>query len=481
SVWRSGLLSLRAEDRFSVRLADAFIHHVYARKKENEYALATDAYRKMLKSIGDSSHTRDERERIARRLRQLALVLPDEVRGRAGLPPSDSAITWKVVPSVRGAELLAWWRSEDPLPGTRANELLRDHLRRVAHARTEFGHPNTVYGFDERGEIYVRLGPPDHNVSVSYTSDRLTDLIYEREVGVDVRLSEFPANEFWSYGDVDRRLYYIFVQEEPGGPFTIGTVEDLLPSSLRGAFGSSRRAQQRSVYALAVLRSIYRTFGPFHPDMARRYDEVANYLQYVRSGGLEQFPNTSDRSPSVFLNRTLSQHSNEDAIAARKRRKRAPRQLSTAKQRWERLPIAVRTARFLNDDGTTRTEVYWAPRAGAFVPGKKQRETLEEKGYTEFDDVLVQFTATQETAAYRDRVINRKNYRLTNVGGNESTIPAQTFSTQRGDSTLYHLGLQWDAYLFNAAKQRVGPKLKVATRRRDSLRALSNDPDQLEV
>lgn len=479
-VWRSGLLSLLAHDRFSVRLADAFVHNVCVQQKQSDYALAADAYREMLRRSGEMTHGEEERERLAQRLRQLALVLPEDVRRRARLPESDTAITAETIPTVRGDELLVWWRSEDPLPATRSNEQLYEHLQRVAHALDEYGHPAAVYGFDERGEIYVRLGPPDHDVSVNFSDSRMTDLIYEQEVGVDVNFSDFPANEFWSYGNVDRRLYYVFVQEETNGPFTIGTVEDLLPRTLRAAYGSSRRAQQRSVYALSILRSIYRTYSPFHPNMARRHDEVANYLQYVRTGGLEQF-NNNERPPTTFLNSTLKRDDNRDAVASRRRRERAPRQLSTTKRNYDQLSLAVRTARFLTDDGLTRTEVYWAPEAGAFFLEEEQREPLEEEGYGSFNDFLVRFTATQEEPAYQDRVINRENYRVTDVGDETSTIPAQTFSTQRGDSTLYHLSLQWDQYLIDTGEQSVGPKVQVATERHDSLRALDDGPKTLEI
>lgn len=482
-VWRSGLLALQASPHSSIRLADTFVQHVYEEENESNYLLAGDAYRLMLEQIGTSSLTRDEEERLARRLRHLGLVLPEKTRRRAGLPSSDADITPNRVSGVRGQALLTWWRSQDPLPATRVNEQLHEHLQRVAHSLEEYGHSSSVYGFDERGEIYVRLGPPDEDVTVNFTETRLTDRIYERKVGVDVSPSDFPANEFWSYGQVDRRLYYIFVQEQPGDPYTIGTVRDLLPRTLRSAYGSSRRAQQRSIYALSALRAIYRKYSPFHPNMARRHDEVANYLQYVTSGGQEQFNSANDRSPSVFLNKTILQDANRDAVAGRQREDRTPNQLSTAGREHPRLQLAVRTARFLNEDGATRTEVYWTPESGAFRLGNDRRDELADEGYGEadFGNFLVQLTAVQQEPNYQDRVLNRENYHVTDVGGEDSTIPTQTFSTQRGDSTLYHLRLQWDQYLIDADSQSVGPKMKVATERRDSLRALSGEEDALEM
>lgn len=478
-IWRSGILSLDASDQFSVRLADEFVQRVYAYGRETDYPLAADVYRDLLRKVGDETYSLSERERLARRLRHLGLVVSDDARRRASLPMSDDEITEATPPSVAPDELLAWWRREDPFPGTRQNEQLQEHLHRVAHARQEYGHSESIYGFDDRGVIYVRLGPPDHDVEVNYSASDLTDILYEQEVGVDVKLSDLPDNEFWSYKDVDHRLYYIFVRKRNGGPFTIGTTEDLLPRTLQAAYGSSRRARQRSVYALSILKAIYRKYSPFHPNMARRHDEVANYLQYVRSGGREQY-NRNDLSPENFLNQTIAQDNNRDAVATREREESVPRQLSSARREYGQLEIATRTARFLNENGTTRTEVYWAPEVGELVPGEEKVEELEELGYDSFNNFLLRFTATQKAPNYEDRVVNREHYRTEEVD-DDHTIPAQTFSTQYGDSTLYHLGLQWNQHLIDTSRESIGPRIRVATELRDSLRALSSDASRLEM
>lgn len=479
-LWRSGLITLQATDQFSIPMADAFIHHTFARQDRDNYGLATNVYLEILKRIGTDTSTVEAQGALVRRLRHLALVIPRSERREAGLPPTDEEIVPQVLTSIDGSSLVQWWRAEDPLPGTLPNEQLREHLQRVAHSLDEYGHPETIYGFDDRGKVYVRLGPPDENVTINYSQSKLTDIIFEKKVGVDVNISDFPENEFWTYGQYDRRIYYIFAERERGGPFRISRTRDLLPRSLQGPFNTNtQRGYQRSIYALAVLRAIFRKYKPFHPNLATRHDEVANYLSFATTGGLEQFEAANDRSPDVFASQTLREIQNDDEVAARRREEYAPNQLSTTERETPDLNVAARTARFLNNDGTTRTEVYWAPEEDAVLPSSDQRDRLREKGYPTLDEYLIRFTATQETADYRRRVVNREHYRIRDVREGEAMIPARTFTTERGDSSLYHLSMQWDQYLVDSAADSVGPKVKMATERRDSLQALPRDESTL--
>lgn len=482
-VWRAAILSLDAEGRFEARLADTFVHHVFTQEAENYYSSALDVYRRLLEEIGTDSFSPEGKKRVAKRLRHLALVLPSGVRRRAGLPTSVGAITPETLSTIDGQELIKWWRSQDPLPATSTNEQLEEHLHRVAEALTRFAHVETYHGFDDRGKIYVRFGPPDHNVSINYNQSRLTDLVTERKVGVDVDLSDFPKNEFWSYGNYDRKMYYIFVEKKRGGPFRLGRTEDLLPRSLRGPFNNNnKRGIQRSLYSLAALRAIYRKYSPFHPEFATRHDKVANYLSLAEKGGLEQFNTVNYRTPDVFATQTIMQNRNDDAIAANRREEAAPNQVSTSERNTPLLDIASRTVRFLNDDGSTRTEVYWAPKEGAMKPSDERYQQLREDGYEALDEYLIRFTVTQQAPNYENRIVNREHYRLKGVTDVEGgTIPARTFTTRRGDSTLYHLGMQWDQYLVDVERGRPGPKIKMATERKDSLRALEPDERILQM
>jgi len=494
-VLRTGVLFMQEGEDFYPRLADAFMHRVFMDQDTANYELAADTYRRMLRRMGRAPDSLgdDARRFLAEHLRHLRLILPEDVQRRAGLPIGEEARIQ--LSSVDGSVLETWWRREDPLPATAVNERLRAHLRRVAHAREEYPHPDetALPLLDARGDTYVRLGAPDETVEVNYDESRLTDLIYSPG-GVQVNLSDFPDNEFWSYGSLDRRTYYIFVRKSVGEPYTIGTVGDLLPSQLRkgfirGANPSSEatmrdqesRGRDRAVKALATLRTIYRQYAPFHPDMATRHDDVANYMM---NAGMEQGDvRGSKYSPEDFVRRTVSSTYNRDQVAADMREKNTPTQAASFLDESIRpLDIVTRTARFLNEDGTTRTEVYWAPEAGALVPESERKEMLEEEEFRDPEDYFLQFTAVQKTPDYRNRAVDRDQYRVTGIDETgRVTIPAQTYATQQGDSSLYHLGLQWDQYLLESEEGDIGPKIKVAAAQEDSLRPLEQDESVLEM
>ena len=485
STWRVGLITLNATDRFEVQLADAFVQRVFREEDTENYQLAAAAYLRLMQEVGSSRLSAEERRVLVPHLRHLALVLPEDAKRKARLPSDAGDITPETVADVDGKTLLAWWRGEDPLPATQKNERVREHLQRVSHARKEYASEASPTGFDERGRIYVRLGEPDHTVEIRYNDTRLTDLLFRP--GVTVNLSDLPENEFWSYGQMDRSTYYIFVQKNKGEPYEIGDVQDLLPRQLRSGFTSTQRGQQRSVMALAMLRAIYRKYSDFHPELAHRHDEVANYMaDAVDEGSIIDWESLSRQQyrPYVFAQRTLSDTENKDAQARFRRQKFTPQHQSTVLDDHGQLNIAARTARFLNDDGTTRTEVYWTPTAEALVPTQADRERMDQQSRSfASDEFVVRLTASQKAPDYQTRIVNQKHYRLTDVGGSDRTIPARTFATTEGDSTLYHLSVQWDQFAIAAdgGQAHVGPKLKVGTMRRDSLRALTADARILEM
>ena len=485
TVLRTGILLMQEEEAFYPRLADAFMHRVFADRDTAEYDLAVDIYREMLRRVATmpDSLGPDARQILTEHLRHLRLILPEDIQRRAGLPIEDEArIQFS---SVDGSVLETWWRQEDPLPATAVNERLRAHLRRVAYAREEYSHPDETEPplLDARGDIYVRLGAPDETVEVNYDESRLTDLI-DSPGGVQVNRSDFPENEFWSYGSLDRRTYYIFVRKGVGEPYSIGTVGDLLPSQLRKGFvrgakppnGATMRDQQsrgrdRAVKALATLRTIYRQYAPFHPDMATRHDDVANYMM---NAGMEQGDvRGSKYAPEDFVRRTVSSTYNRDQVAADMREENTPTQAASFLDESTRpLDLVTRTARFLNEDATTRTEVYWAPEAGALVPHEEQHEALAEQGLESLGEYFVRLTAIQEAADYRNQAVSRDRYRVQIDEAETVTIPPQTFVIENEDSPLYHLDLQWDQYLIDTQADSLGPKVQVATAREDSLRPL---------
>ncbi len=103
--------------------------------------------------------------------------------------------------SERGGYLLDFWKGKDPNPITEENERLKEHFRRLEHARTFYFSYLGKTGYGDRGRWYVKLGPPDET--------------YEEPMGGSInvggRMVITPANESWSYSSIDPNLTFDFM------------------------------------------------------------------------------------------------------------------------------------------------------------------------------------------------------------------------------------------------------------------------------
>lgn len=117
-----------------------------------------------------------------------------------------------------------FWNSQDPAPLTRANERLVEHYRRVAFALSQFSAGESPW--DDRGEVYVRLGHPDH-------ISRSDDIQIERDPYITQARENFatrlgpgyvpPAGrpvfpvagrwEYWVYAEIDGGTEFTFENE----------------------------------------------------------------------------------------------------------------------------------------------------------------------------------------------------------------------------------------------------------------------------
>ena len=63
-------------------------------------------------------------------------------------------------PEEKAVLAARFWNRRDPTPLTPENERLLEHYRRVAYALEHYARPEG--GWDKRGEVFIRLGDPDH-------------------------------------------------------------------------------------------------------------------------------------------------------------------------------------------------------------------------------------------------------------------------------------------------------------------------------
>jgi GWxTD domain-containing protein len=142
-----------------------------------------------------------------------------------------------------------YWRRLDPTPGTLLNERVQEHVRRVYFARQHFLSEHGEYGFDERGNIYVRYGEPDERhlgAGLGYQGGRAGE--FQTVIG---NLG-YIENESWIYFSIDRNLYFDFV--ERNGYYLAHSLEDALPAG-----GKSDLALIQDIYrSREALGGIYR-------------------------------------------------------------------------------------------------------------------------------------------------------------------------------------------------------------------------------
>ena len=283
----------------------------------------------------------------SRLLAQLASVLPDTVRSEA-FRDGD----WRNGIRPGGDRTLAEWGvAEDPFPATQPNERLEEHLDRVRYALANYADPNEPEGYDARGSLYVRFGPPVVARSIAFDSPTFVfDLV---RAGVGQQRSQFPDNEVWIYEKRPAPLTYIFVKE--GDRFRLGTSAELLPVSMRSPSGATPRARSLNEAAVVALRYIY-------DQLATTELEYGNALASLE-GTLDSPTTGRNRVDAVRTFQTRTEV--EEAALIRRREQAEPPSATALLTEANRLPVDLRTARFRQPDGSTRRDVWWSvtPRA----------------------------------------------------------------------------------------------------------------------
>jgi GWxTD domain-containing protein len=507
SAWRDGVRLLQERDTFDVRLADAYLRSLNRTQLRNQRLQAVEAYMGLMSRVGhDSSEARQEL--FQRRLAQIVPLMTDDVfaqviEGKRGKKPS----TWTFRAGA-GDSLQAWWRGLDPYPDTPENERLEEHLTRLVHARQSFTCQEKTSGFDARGTVYLRFGAPYKRRDLSYKDGE-----FFREVvrfGVPIPPSSFPKSEIWLYPGLSDFGYYLFAEGEGSDCFREARVNDLLPSTLTMSRGNTERGLNIAYSSLMAMRAIYRELALYHISFSGRYSEIADYATYQEmkateakmdqmvgresgGGGEQQVtvgagvgmtrtittnPVIGMGPPTQFVTRMVSRARQEDQYAEKRRENEMPRQYTALHDNVPELPVAVRTARFLDEDGTTRTEVYWGLLATAarLQPDEEDEEPAPS---------MIRFSATQHN---KDRTqVQRRNRRHKLPAEPEAVrpvlIPNPVAFT--GISSLHHLSLQWTQHRLwqgeNGAIAGLGPKRRFTTAQSDSLSPLRTSGPEPEM
>ncbi|MEM6645424.1 MAG: hypothetical protein AAF730_04150 [Bacteroidota bacterium] len=470
-VWTTGLNALYNKGSFDVRLGDAYLHTLFSEDMGAQLTQARAVYLELL-NHADRTVADAEDAILAPHVTQLALIMDEMDRNR--LLTLSEALGWQIREGMV-PELFEWLRRADALPATRQNERLDEHLQRVGYALSRYSRPDVPSHLDARGETWVRYGEPYSLKTLTYDEPRLTDLLFSPG-GPAITYAELPAAEFWIYAHIDRAAYFIFV-EDRDEYYRQGDTEDLIPRGLRQGFSRSERGIRKAQITIALMRYVFRELAILHPDFESRYNEVETYASIAEDDLRPQ----GYAPPGVFARRSVVQTAAQDQQMMRDRALYVPETYTETLGDFGPLDVASRVVRFLDPNGTTRTEVFWAPEPGSMLLPRRERRRLREMD-VDLSRYYMVATAIQKNLDYTDRVVSHNRFFAVDLPVNSSmTLPVQQL-TARGDTSRYHLALQWNQHLIrDLERQEVGDAIKMGSARYDDLNALSNDPTVLEM
>lgn len=446
----TGYQQLESQGRFGVHLADRLVRTAFERHATQHFGIAMRAYLQLLAAAGTPLLPGEEAA-VEYHLNRLALVIPEDVRRRAGLTKAreateDRSEGWRLEPGG-GAVLAAWWRSQDVLPATRENERLEEHLERVAYAERHYAKSGRI---DERGRTYIRLGKPTQATSIEFNDRRF-------------------LNEFWTYKHIDQSAQYLFVRDRQDY-YKEGEVLDLIPREWQLGHSSFGRGRKKAVQFLERLEYVLRGLATYDADYGMRYGEVSDYMMSTVRSGVSDPVNGA---PSQFASSMIAENENEDAKNKASRELYLPPAYTSVGDEYAPLPVQVRYARFL-DGAKTHVEVYWSmPVSGL----EWSAEMVKDLNLPEESSGLhaIVTTVAKETP---DHVVESVHYGQEVVRTQEQTngfLSPITVPITSG-APLFHVAMQWDAYTIEVGqkrgKARLGKLIKRKSLRLDSLQAL---------
>jgi len=464
--WQKTLNAYSDSTVCDIVLSDAILRTLESREIPSRRSAVGRAYRSILGQAGTSSSPFAD-SIAARHVAQLSPLFPGDSLNVYRKDEKQGSDLESGLRTGIGGQLLRWWREQDPLPATERNERMIEHLRRVDYARREFGCEKRgcrPQGWDERGTVYVRFGPPANRESVTYNEADFNLDVFRS--GVPVSSHDFPDNELWTYDHIDQSGKYLFVEE--AGVFRIGRTNDLLPRSLRtGLGGRTDRSLNKAVSSLAALRYIYEKLALHHGDYTQRYAEVQDYFSWqeeqgrlVEMGALPESrtrtvgqgvgqtravgpgPGTNGQYPTEFVSNRLRESESRDQRDAREREKEMPANHSNVGANDNPLPVDVRASRFLTESGSTEVQIAWGHSDGAFALSEEIRGVAD-RGIQVGDKSHVRMWAVRYDSTHRRKHVLSREYLVDHRKTDRRRQDVYTLSV-KGWANPFHLRLQWN-------------------------------------
>lgn len=257
-----------------------------------------------------------------------------------------------------------FWKTRDVVRSSDKNERLLEHWQRILYSKKYFTkNDTTVYGTDERGDIYIRLGKPNEIRTGHFGSSavevrtKLYDLQDRgflspsgsalHQMQQEILTSVIPAQyELWQYNDVgesdDEHIFFLFGRKEGDGPFGLrNSVEDFIPQEVfsralgnRGSGNDIRVANFLQFMYYSDLATVHMFFGNRLNDYDRAWREAI--------GGT--------RINAGYLRNNISRRKAEEATE--RVYNAAPEDVSSYQRQLQNYNMDVLEYRFLDEEGS---------------------------------------------------------------------------------------------------------------------------------
>ena len=341
-----------AEGKYNPALGFRFMESV-ARYEKFDYAeLATEIYFWGLQA----DKVKPYQPLVEREVNYLSAILNPEEKSEFNdyLERQDPGVFEKI---------RRFWKSRDVVRSSDKNERLLEHWERILYSKKNFTeNDTTVYGTDERGNIYIRLGQPNEirtgqfGSSAAEIRSKLYDL---QDSGLlstsgsalhsmqqEIMTSVIPAHyELWQYDDVgasdNEYIFFLFGRKGGDGPYGLRrSVEEFIPQEVFSrALGT--RSGGRDIRVGNFLQFMYYSdLATTHMFFGNRLNEYDRAWRESIGGG---------RINAGYLRNNISRQKAEEATE--RIYNAAPGDASSFERQLQNYEMDVLEYRFLDEEG----------------------------------------------------------------------------------------------------------------------------------
>lgn len=211
--------------------------------------------------------------------------------------------------------IYGFWTVRDPYSSTPVNERLIEHWKRIEYAQANFNeNDNSVYGTDERGVYYVRMGSPDKLVRKNIYLNGVIDPVGFQYISFELGNVVQTDVEIWEYKTEDDSYLYMFGKKDGIGEFGLRkNVMELVDSQgLRvevagGNFMSPSKLRRLSERVAQV--GLYNILAPYHPFFDQMYKrlETSLYNSSLNSSIISRYLQSSFTAEALMLQNYYTQ------------------------------------------------------------------------------------------------------------------------------------------------------------------------------